>query len=232
MFAKSPGRQLSPKRFLPCFALVACALLSFLLIGCETTNQDRFKDYTEDGVFLFGRGEYQGARESFQEALRLKPEDPGLLYNVGQCYERQGDYAKAENFYRQCLGKEPNHAESRYALTVALYRTGRRVEADQMIQDWLAKQPSLADPYALDGWRLRQENAYPQAQGRLHQALGLDPQNVHALTELAMLYELMQMPDRALVLYEKALQRDPRQPALVARVNHLRAKGVNPPLPD
>ncbi len=227
----SPSRWLSSTRTSP-IALFAPLLAVFLFGGCETTNQDRLQDYTQDGVFLFGRGEYQGARESFQEALRLKPEDPGLLYNIGQCCDRQGDYAQAENSYRQCLSKEANHAESRYALTVVLYRTGRRAEANRMIQEWLAQQPGLADPYALDGWRLRQENALPQAQGRLQQALGLDPLNVHTLTELAILYELLQMPDRALVLYERALQRDPRQPSLVARINHLRSKGVNPPLPD
>lgn len=235
MLNRSPSRWPSSTRLSPPFSLFAPFLAVYLvslLLGCETTNQERLQDYTEDGVFLFGRGEYQGARESFQEALRLKPEDSGLLYNIGQCYDRQGDYAQAENSYRQCLSKEANHAESRYALTVVLYRTGRRAEANQMIQEWLAQQPGLADPYALDGWRLRQENTFPQAQGRLQQALGLDPLNVNALTELAILYELMQMPDRALVLYERALQRDPRQPSLVARINHLRSKGVNPPLPD
>ena len=40
------------------------------------------------------------------------------------------------------------------------------------------------------------------------------------------------MPERALVLYERALDRDPRQAELVGRVNALRAKRVGKPQPD
>lgn len=234
MQTKKPSAGASTRGALPYFRqLSALALvLVWLLTGCETLNQDRLETFTADGVFLFGRGDYHGAQESFQVALQLKPDDAGLLYNIGQCHDRLGDYAKAEHFYRQCLQHAPNHAESRYALAVTLYRTGRRTEANQMIQDWLTQQPELADPYALDGWRLRQEGAFPQAQGRLQQALGLDPLNSRALNELAILYEFIHMPDRALVLYERSLQQDPRQPTVVERINYLRAKGVKAPLPD
>src|SRR5579864_202100 len=139
------------------------ALIAFVG-GCETTEQERLRHFNDDGVVRFRQGDFQGARESFAEALALKPEDPNILYNLGQCYDRQGDWTKAEKYYRDCLAKSDNHEESHHALEVLLYRTGRRPEAARMIQDWLAKQPNLAGPYAEDGWRLRQENALPQAQ--------------------------------------------------------------------
>src|SRR5438067_5478063 len=82
--------------------LSACLALAFCLEGCESASQERLRDYNQDGIYLFQRGDYAAARESFQAALTLKPEDPGLLYNIGECYDRLGDTAKAERSYRQC----------------------------------------------------------------------------------------------------------------------------------
>ncbi|HWY87173.1 MAG TPA: tetratricopeptide repeat protein, partial [Gemmataceae bacterium] len=72
----------------------------------------------------------------------------------------------------------------------------------------------------------------PQAQGRLQQALELEPNNRRALVEMGIIYEMLARPDRALALYERALMVDPRQPELADRVAQMRAKGIQRPLPD
>src|SRR5262249_1504362 len=125
------------------------------LAGCETTGEQRAREFNEDGVLLFRQGDYRSARENFELALATRPEDPALLYNLGQTCDRLGDWPKAEQYYQQCLKSSPNHADCRHALAVMLYRTGRKEEAGRMIQDWLADQPNLADAYALAGWRRR-----------------------------------------------------------------------------
>src|SRR5688572_33101956 len=92
--------------------------LAVCLAGCDHTAQERVRDYNADGVYLFQRGDYAAARESFQAALSLEPEDPTLHYNLGECFDRLGQTARAEERYRQCLGLTPNHAECRHALAV------------------------------------------------------------------------------------------------------------------
>ena len=202
------------------------------LAGCSTVAEERFHDYNEDGVQLFQQGNYADARESFQAALALKPEDPAVLYNLGECYAHLGDTAKAERFYQDCLHRAPNHVPCRHALAVLLVRANRRPEAARMIEHWLAQEPKLAAAYAEDGWFWRQAGDLPRAQARLQQALEFDPHDVRALTELAQIYETMQRPERALVLYERALERDPKQPELTNRINGLLAKGAGRPRPD
>ena len=172
--------------------------------GCASTmNEDRVRDYSQDGLYLFQRGKYRDARESFEAALALKPEDPALLYNIGECHDRLGNTAKAEQCYRQCLQQAPNLAECRHALVVLLVRTGRRPDAVQLVQGWLASAPKLAAAYVEDGWLYHQAGDLPKAQGRLQQALELEPHNVRALTEMGLVYEAMKRPDRALTLYER-----------------------------
>jgi Tfp pilus assembly protein PilF len=207
-------------------------LLASGLCGCADTGQERLRLLTEDGVFLYGRGDYENARQSFECALKLKPDDPALLYNVGQCYDRQGAAPRAEQAYQECLQADPNHAPCRHALAVLLLRGGRRKDADDLVEGWLTREPKRADAYALDGWRLRQDGDLLQAQGRLQQALDLDPRNVRALVEMGILYEALERPARALDLYDRALAAEPHQPEVAERAARLRAQGVGRPLPD
>jgi Flp pilus assembly protein TadD len=200
--------------------------------GCESGVQERVRLFNDDGVHQFQQGSFQAARESFTFALELQPEDPAMIYNLGQCCDRLGDLTGAEKCYRDCLRLANQHADCRHALASLLHRTGRRIEATGMTQEWLEANPGLADAYALEGWRLRQDNALPAAQGRLQQALAIDPHNVRALTELGVLYEQMNMPERAFVLYERALVKKPHFPEVTQRLESLRARNVRRPLPD
>jgi tetratricopeptide (TPR) repeat protein len=113
-----------------------------------------------------------------------------------------------------------------------MLRSGRRDETVAFVESWLASQPKLASAYALDGWLWHQLGDLPKAQGRLDQALEIDPHEPHGLVEMARLYETMQRPDRAAALYERALAQDPHQALLVSRLNQLRSQGVGTPHPD
>jgi tetratricopeptide (TPR) repeat protein len=212
--------------------LTTLSLLLFLAAGCVTASDQRLKEFNDDGVHMFGRGDFPAARDSFEAALILAPQDAGILYNLGQCYDRMGDWRKAEQYYLNCLQVAPGHSNARQAQVSLFYRTGRTPEANTIIQEWLIAQPQLADPYVLDGWRLRQEKALPQAQGRLQQALALAPNHPRGLVEMGIVYEMLAMPERALALYERSLLVDPRQPEIAERVEQMRAKGIQRPLPD
>ena len=126
----------------------------------------------------------------------------------------------------------PDHTEARHALCVLLVRQKRRGEAVRMVEEWLARRPRLGAAYAEDGWLWHQAGDLPRAHSRLQQALQLDPQDVRALTELALVYEELHRPDRALALYERTLDIAPNQPDVVRRVNRLRSQGVDYPKPD
>ena len=200
--------------------------------GCVNPAQERARFYNEDGVRLFAKGDYADARDSFKAARDVRTEDAGLLYNLGECYDRMGDAAKAERYYQQCLRLEPNHPACRHALAVLLVRTGRRPEAETMVATWLASQPKLAAAYAEDGWLLHQAGDLPQAQARLQQAIDLDPHDPRVLTELALIYEELHRDDRALALYQSVLKRDPNQTEIADHVNFLLTKGSGKPRPE
>ncbi len=217
--------------FRPILAVLGGLALA-LLAGCVSPSDDRARLFNEDGVRLFAQGHYADALDSFDLALTLRPQDATLLFNMAECYDRLGDAKGAEKFYGACLVQAPTHADARLALAQLLYRTGRQPRADQLIDEWLRQDPQSADAYVLDAWRLAQARAYPEAEGRLQQALDIEPHNRRALAQCGKLYETMGMPQRAYVLYERIIQRDPGQAEIAQRLDRLRVQGVSRPLPD
>jgi tetratricopeptide (TPR) repeat protein len=215
--------------------VVRVAVLAGLLLtvsACAETGQERLHEYNQDGLVLYEKGAYEHARESFEAALSLKPDDPNLLYNIGRCQEKLGQAAQAEGRYNDCLRIAPDSADCRHALAELMVAHGRRDEAVRMAETWLTARPDLGSAYALDGWLWHQFGDLPRAQGRLQQSLEHDSRDVHALNELALVYEDMHRPDRAAALYERSLDYRPNQPDVRARLASLRASGTGVPRPD
>ncbi len=209
------------------------AVLAFLVSACAPTISERVQQYNDLGVQNFQRGEFDRAREDFQAALVLRPDNFSLLYNLAQCYDHLGQVQQAEHYYRLCLQQQPNDTGCRHALNLLLVQNGRMDEARQMVEDWLIHEPKLSAAYAEDGW-LHQRRGDPiSALKRYQQALEYDPHNTLALIEMGRIYEEeLNLPSRALKLYQTALDYDPHQVDLVKRVNQLRTRGVGPPHPE
>ncbi len=208
------------------------AVLALLVAACAPTIPERVQEFNEAGVRLLRHGEFDHAREEFQAALMLQPNNPDLLFNLGQCADHLGQSGEAEQFYGECLKVDPNHAEGRHALTVLLVSSGRRLDAQRMVQDWLSRAPRLAAAYAEDGWLYERDGDSLKALKRYQQALDLDARNNRALIEMGMIYEERGNLERALQLYQTALDCKPDQPDLVRRINLLRAKGIGRPHPN
>ena len=209
------------------------AVLALLVSACAPTMSERVRDYNDAGLQRFQKAQYDRAREDFQAALNLQPDNFDLLYNVAQCYDHLGQAERAEQTYRLCLQQNANSAEVRHALNMLLVQRGRVVEAQQMVRDWLTREPKLSAAYAEDGWLYEQEGDPINAIKRYQQAIYFDPHNELALIEIGRIYEdELNLPDRALKLYQIALDYEPRQAELVKRVNRLRARGVGPPHPE
>ncbi|MBX9680181.1 MAG: tetratricopeptide repeat protein [Gemmataceae bacterium] len=204
-----------------------------LALGCAATTDERMKMFNDDGVSMFGQGRYREAVESFEVASTLTPNDPHLLFNMGQCHDRLGEWKKAETYYQECLSRDKNHPDARHALANLCYRTGRVDQANKMIDDWLTQEGGpVADGYVLDAWRLRQEKDLPKAMDRLQRAVSMEPRNPRALIEMGIVFEMMNMPDRSLVLYERAAQIQPTNADVRNRIESLKAKGVQRALLD
>jgi tetratricopeptide (TPR) repeat protein len=209
--------------------------LSCLIVfaGCALVENDELaRRYSDDGLKRYQHGDFVAARESYEAALQIHPNDPGLLYNAGSCCAQLGAQPEAERYYTQCLQKDAGHAAARVALVKLMAQTNRPTEATQAIQDWLKADPKSADAFAVDGWLYDQTGDLTRAQARYQQALEFNPKNVEALTGLGQIYEKMNRPERAVVLYERVLMVEPARQDISRRLDGLLVSGAGRPQPD
>src|SRR5262245_43405761 len=105
--------------------IIGFMALALALGGCAQDTAERLKAYNDDGLALYSQGQFHDARESFEAALALQKDDPGLLYNIAQCYDHDGNVPQAERYYQECLAHDPSHVAAHHALTKLLVRNQR-----------------------------------------------------------------------------------------------------------
>ena len=211
----------------------SCLALVLLGVGaCVPAHDELVRHHTEDGYHLYNRGSYADARDCFDAALKLKPGDPDLLYNLARCHEHTGQTEKAEALYKECLSADPDHAEARHAWLLLMLQNGREAEGKQMVVGWMKSRPDKGGPYVEDAFLYARDGDLDSARRRYQQALNNDPRNYRALAGMANIYEKLGYPDRARKLYEQSMEVKPDQPEVEARVKELRGKGVSGPKPD
>jgi len=72
-------------------------------------------------------GNYSGAIQRLEEANRLRPEEPEILVELGECWQHLRQFAKALDSYHQAVGRAVVEGEMRIAsdsLVLARYRAG------------------------------------------------------------------------------------------------------------
>ena len=100
----------------------------------------------QDGLEAYKNGEYEKALEGFIEAQLEDPEEPGILYNLGNTFYKLKDYDSALDHYNQALKTEDkdlrakalfNIGNTRYRLhqledAVKSYQKGLEINPDDM----------------------------------------------------------------------------------------------------
>jgi Ca-activated chloride channel family protein len=60
----------------------------------------------KDGLYAYEKGDYEKALKFFIDAQLEDPEEPEILYNIGNAYYKIGDFESAINNYKQALKSE------------------------------------------------------------------------------------------------------------------------------
>lgn len=163
------------------------------------------------------------ARESFENALKIKKDEPAALYGLGQILYAQRNYAAAARLFEKVLERVPEAGRVHYSLALA-YRGLKDIEKAKF---HLARQGPVgvraADPLVeeLDdlkrGARLRllagklavEAGRYREAAAEFEKALRAEPDNVAALVNYGVaLVRLKRYPEAA-ESFARALRAEP-----------------------
>src|SRR5262245_1365580 len=119
------------------FALPLAAIASF---GCAK-EQDSKEQHLSRANDYFAAEQYDKAEKEYRDVLRLAPEDPAALRQLGSIYLDQGQTLQAYPLLKKSSELQPDDSEIQVKLAAALLSVGAYAEARDAAQQVLDKQP-------------------------------------------------------------------------------------------
>jgi len=100
-----------------------------VLLRIVREHPDFMPAYCDLAELYMRQDEPDNAIRTLQAALKISPEDPVLLNNLGVCWLMQEKYDKALASFTEAAGIDPDDARYRANMAVALGMMGRNAEA-------------------------------------------------------------------------------------------------------
>ncbi|MGH7813171.1 MAG: tetratricopeptide repeat protein [Candidatus Binataceae bacterium] len=166
------------------------------------------------GVALAARDDYPAAREQFERAIKLEPDDTLTRYNLALVDERLGDRQGAERALVERLARLPHPAAKDYAelaFSAAAASDDKTAEADL---NRARAMPGGTEIALLTSARIKLfHKDYPGAEKNLRKLLARDPNDELALEALAEALIAEKRYQESLAPLKRAAALAPGQPA-------------------
>ena len=162
------------------------------------------------GYALIQLKQWSQAVSAYQQAIKLNPEFPWSFYNLAEALVEQNQWSQAIAYYQQAEQIQSDLPQLQQKLGDALYQLGEqnRQQALSHFLTAIAQEPNNPEPY--------------------HRALAIDKHNLELYLKLGDV--LVQQGDRdlAIVTYQMALQVQPKNSEVLARIEDLGGVAVVP----
>jgi tetratricopeptide (TPR) repeat protein len=150
------------------------------------------------------------AIELVKEALRTKPEEIDLLFELGSAYERSGDHDSAEKAFLQVLQKIPDHAATLNYLGYMWADNNRNLDRAAVMLNRAVEQEPRNGAYVDSlGWLYYRQGKLDLAEKYLSDAARLLPRDATVHEHLGDVLARQGKTDRALEAYRIALTLEP-----------------------
>ena len=180
-----------------------------LLPENHQTPEDKAHLLFELGNLLHAAKEYKEAVASFDQALKIKPEDDLAWNNRGNALYNLGRYEQAVASFDQALKIKPDHDEAWNNRGIALDNLGRYEEAVASYDQALKIKPDYDLAWNNRGIALRDLGRYEEAVASYDQALKIKPDKDSAWYGKACSYALQGNVELAVENLQKAIHLSP-----------------------
>lgn len=100
------------------------------------------QDYATLGMIYQKQGNYPRALATYQDALRVEPQNTEVLSAMGECYARAGNVRDAIITYEQVVIMNPNAIDEHKSLGELYDKVNRTDESARAYRAYLAKEPN------------------------------------------------------------------------------------------
>jgi tetratricopeptide (TPR) repeat protein len=144
-----------------------------------------------EGDQLRLKQDYGPALLAYQEALKGKPDGPGLHFSVGDVYYKMLKYPEAREELEKELKVNPYHAQANFELGDIAIKQGRVEDGMPYLERALKLDPGLAEAHRAMARGFLAEKRYPEAVRELLWLTKSDPSDHTAHAMLASAYRQM-----------------------------------------
>lgn len=154
--------------------------------------------------------QYADAVTLLKDALKAKPDELDLQFELGSAYERAGNKAEAEKVFQQILEKHPDNTQTLNYLGYMWAESGVNLErAQSMLQKAVAAEPRNGAYIDSLGWVYYRQGKLDLAEKYLTDATRLLPRDVTVHEHLGDVLAKRGDVGRALDVYRTALKLEP-----------------------
>jgi Flp pilus assembly protein TadD len=161
-------------------AIVLVMTLALALAGCmkaapgEMTASGRpdWRVLSDQGAALDQMGRHEEAQRYYGTALRIAPDEPSVLSNLGLSYALSKDLVRAEATLRRAAGQGHANSHTRRSLALVVGLQGRFAEAESIARSDLTFDAVTADVAVLrqmlaqqNGWSDPRQPVAVKAEG-------------------------------------------------------------------
>jgi Flp pilus assembly protein TadD len=181
------------------------------------------------GDMHFEHGDTEGAIQEFQRALCLDPANVNVHNSLGVCHAVRGDYEQALAQFSTAAALDDKDYMAAYNIGMVHRLLGRRETALESLERAVALRADLFEILFQIG-TLQMELARPHAaREHLERAARLRSKSEGVYRYLGDCYDALNLPDKAIAAYKKALRFNPSDPAALSALGCLfDRKGENP----
>jgi serine/threonine-protein kinase len=145
----------------------------------------------------------------YRAALAVRPDSPGVHFNLGRTLRAQGDLPAAVAAFQKAVDLKPEYFEAQYLLATALYARGNWPGAIAALRKAADLQPNRAEVHGSLGRALHAGKDLPGAIAAYRKAIALKPELAEAHYSLGLALGQQGDLSGALAAYRKALAAKP-----------------------
>jgi Flp pilus assembly protein TadD len=146
---------------------------AFDILGrAHTPDNPDWRILSAQGAVLDQLGRYEEARQYYASALKIAPDDPSVLSNLGLSYMLSKDLPKAEETLRRACGRTGASRRVRQNLVLVVGLQGRLAEAESILKADQPAEEATASVAYLKRLLSRKEGARAEADSKKAAATG------------------------------------------------------------
>jgi tetratricopeptide (TPR) repeat protein len=149
------------------------------------------------GIAYIDQLQYADALHAFQQVVQLRPDYADGFINLGLANIEWEKYSEARKPLEQALKLAPGNARALYYMGLVERRSGNPEAEVADLENVVAQYPDARDPRRELGISYYQQHRYQDAKQQFEALQRIDPDDLSAHYNLAVLYRRLGMKDKA-----------------------------------